>query len=65
MLNRFAITTDGFRKPNTVIGPDFANSVSRALLITDGYFNATLRVGGRHKRSKFWFYICYFYPMKR
>lgn len=41
-INRFAILTDGFAKPGTIVGSDWASSIGRALLITEGYFNRAL-----------------------
>jgi hypothetical protein len=38
-INRFAILTDGFAKPGTIVGSDWASSTGRALLITWGYLN--------------------------
>ena len=40
--NRFAILTDGFAKPGTIVGSDWASKIGRALLVTEGYFNRSL-----------------------
>lgn len=52
-INRFAIGTDGFGKPGTVSGKDWANVVPRALLITWGYLNRTLEPIERRGRGSY------------
>jgi len=45
-INRFAILTDGFAKPGTIVGSDWTSNIGRALLITEGYFNGAFSVSG-------------------
>ncbi len=48
-INRFAILTDGFAKPGTIVGSDWASKIGRALLITEGYFNRAFSSTGLFK----------------
>jgi len=61
-VNRFAITTDGFKRPPGITGSDFGNKIGRALYLTGGYFNRALFArAGRSKKSKFWQLFRFFY----
>jgi len=60
-INRFALVTDGFGKPATITGTDWANKVPRALLLTKGYLNRGIGVGKKIKKSKFLYWMTFFY----
>jgi hypothetical protein len=65
-INTFAILQDGYGKPGTVTGKDWANKPQRSLLVTEGYWGQAVSTRVRKsKRSKWLYQFNYFYRKRR